>query len=185
MSQEIDDSALIHGGTYDPAKAREYYLRTRHLKGRRRGAARPSPSRPIRANQIGPHANSSKARAAEIEAQRAALEKRLDRLREVLRELVDAAKKRSGVDESKDTPKDKADRNEKKKREKPLTASEKRKKAKADKERREKENKPTSEKDLEDLQAQIKEIRAKIKDALEDARKKAANHSPKTASKGR
>lgn len=181
----IDDSALFHRADYDPAKAREYYLRTRKLKGRQPGVQRsPGPGRSPAVAPTKPRRRSSAARRAEIEAQRKQLEKRLDRLKEVLRELVEAAKKRSGVDESKDTPQDKATRNEQRKKEKPLTATEKRKKAKADKERREKENKPTSEKDLADLQAQIQDIRKKIQAALEDARKKAAKPS-KTASKGR
>ena len=37
-----DGTTLMHGSApYDPVKAREYYLRTRKLKGRKKGVARP------------------------------------------------------------------------------------------------------------------------------------------------
>ena len=178
----IDDSALLHGGTYDPVKAREYYLRTRHLKGRRRAQARPpGPGRRPAVAQVKPK-QSSAARRAAIEAEKAHLEKRLKRLKEVLRELVDAAKKRSGVDESKDTPKDKADRNAQRKKNRPLTAAQKRKKAKADKERYDKEHKDSPKSEIQQLRQQIQDIEERIRAAMAEAGKKRPN---KTASKGR
>lgn len=39
---DIDDIVLLHR-EYDPEKAREYYLRTRQLKGRKPGAPKPLP----------------------------------------------------------------------------------------------------------------------------------------------
>jgi hypothetical protein len=38
------DGDLAHRAPYDPAKARAYYLRTRKLKGRKKGAAKPPPA---------------------------------------------------------------------------------------------------------------------------------------------
>jgi hypothetical protein len=36
-----DGSILMHGTTpYDPRKAHEYYLKTRHLKGRKKGQSK-------------------------------------------------------------------------------------------------------------------------------------------------
>lgn len=188
---EIDDSALFHG-VYDPVKAREYYLRTRKLKGRRRstasinnpgkGGRRPSnpPAKPARA---GSKANRSKtkSRQAELRAQKEALEKRLDRLREVLAELVAEAKKRSGGDPNKkkrgdekdkapETKADKADRNKAEKDRKPLTAKQKADKAKKAKETYEKENPNSLSMDVEILQEQVKDIQVKIQKALADAK---------------
>jgi hypothetical protein len=36
---ELPESLLTHNVPYDPVKAHEYYLRTRHLKGRKKGQA--------------------------------------------------------------------------------------------------------------------------------------------------
>jgi hypothetical protein len=174
----IDDSALIHGGVYDPVKARAYYLRTRELKGRRpttatasspgRGGRRPAtaPGKPNRSKTNG--------RQEELRAQKAALEKRLDRLREVLRELVDAAKKRSGVEDKSDSPAEKAEKNKSAKKDSPLTQKEKREKAKKAAEEYEKEHSSGLSNDVAELKRQVQDIRAKIESALQDAREKAA-----------
>lgn len=183
----IDDSALFHG-TYDPVKAREYYLRTRKLKGRRPAASKQlsattrSPAKKSASIVRGgaPNRANTKSRRAELEAQKEALEKRLDRLREVLREKVEAAKKRSGGQkkeaEKKSAPEtevDKADRNKaekKSKPEKPETAAEKKERAKAAKEAYEKEHPNTLSQDVDILKAQIEDIQNKIQKAVADAR---------------
>lgn len=181
----IDDSELFHAGAYDPAKAREYYLRTRKLKGKRpttatlvgpgRGGRRPTKG----VGRVGGKANRSntKSRRAELLAQKKALEKRLDRLREVLAQRVKEAKGRSGVakkpkkDEKGSAPEtqvDKADRNSSEKG-KPLTSKQKSEKAKKAKEAYEKEHPNTLSEDVDILKEQIKDIQAKIKKTIADA----------------
>lgn len=183
----FDDSALFHGGTYDPAKAHQYYLRTRKLKGRRPGVARVSSQRTgtkptAQAVPAGtkPNRADTKSRRAELEAQKVALEKRLDRLREVLRKLVDEAQARSGVkkpghdvkDAAPETQVDKADRNQAEKSRKPLTASQKREKAQKAKETYEKEHPNTLSQDVDILKLQVEDMHKKIQTALENARRR-------------
>lgn len=188
-----DDSALIHGRQpYDAAKAREYYLRTRKLKGRRparivapKGNGRPH-AVPV------PHKKSS--RQAELKAQRAALEKRLDRLRDILAQKVKAAKARSGVKTPvKKTPHQKAATKERGKNDKPLTAAEKHKKAAEARAAYKKHGggdgkgggqDTTVQQDIAQLRKQIADIRARIDAAIKDAQ---AKHKPthQTASRGR
>lgn len=192
----IDDSQLFHG-TYDPVKAREYYLRNRKLKGRRpttatvtapgKGGRRPS-SPTIRPGGT-PNRSKTKSRQAELRAQKEALKKRVDRLQDVLAELVEAAKKRSGGDPNKskkdakdtapETAVDKADRNKAEKDSKSLTSKQKADKAQAAKEAYEKENPNTLSTDIDILQAQVKDIQAKIQKAMSDAqaRRKTAGES--------
>lgn len=183
----IDDSALFHG-TYDPVKAREYYLRTRKLKGRRPAALKTTDSRAeFKKHATGnegrfarPQKASAKSRRAELQAQKEALKKRLDRLRDVLEQLVADAKKRSGVkkpkedekDKAPETKADKADRNKAEKDRKPLTAKQKSDKAKKAKEAYEKEHPNSLSQDVEILQEQVKDIQAKIHKAIEDARER-------------
>ena len=123
----------------------------------------------------------TKSRQAELRAQKEALEKRLDRLREVLAELVAEAKKRSGGDPNKkkrgdekdkapETKADKADRNKAEKDQKPLTAKQKADKAKKAKEAYEKENPNSLSMDVEILREQVKDIQVKIQKALADAK---------------
>ena len=129
----IDDSALFHGGAYDPQKAHDYYMRNRKLKGRRPGAGRPagpgrSPARQAVAVGGKPNRSKTKSRRAQLQAEKAHLEARLEHLKKVLEELVAAAKKRSGVKDHKKAPEqhhDKADRNAKEKGGKPLTQHQK------------------------------------------------------------
>jgi hypothetical protein len=175
---KVDDSGLLHYSEgYDPAKAREYYLRTRKLKGRKKGRAEPpkttyrpkgSPPPKAATQPKGDQHQKARARRKALLAEKERLERRLDRLEEVLREAVEAAKKRSGVETKEEK---KADKKETK--EKPLTKAEKREKAKEERERREKEEpKTTLSQDIETLRGQIADIRDKIQDALEDARRK-------------
>jgi chaperonin cofactor prefoldin len=182
----IDDSALFHGD-YDPAKARAYYLRTRKLKGRRPGTATPdSPGRGGRRTTVAPavkaggkaNRSNTKSRRAELLAQKEALEKRLDHLREVLAKKVKEAKALQGKSKPKkvekdmapETQVDKADRNTAEKAAKPLSGKQKADKAKKAKETYEKEHPTTLSNDVEILQHQVKDIQSRIKKAVEDAR---------------
>lgn len=168
----IDDSALLHArSSYDPVKAREYYLRTRKLKGRRKGGSDDSIGR--RPAGSSPPGKKTSNRAALV-AEREALENRLERLKEVLREAVEAAKRRSGVEPTEAKTKKSSDKETK---EKPKTAAEKRKEAKEAKERYEKEKKPGLPQELEALRDKIADIRDQIKEALEDARRKSRPRS--------
>lgn len=184
-----DDSALLHGRLYDPQKAREYYLRTRKLKGRRAGSAEVPASQRSRGPAASP-AN-PKTRRAQLEAQKAILEKRLDRLRDILAQKVEAAKARSGVKnepaDKADAPAEKAAKNEANKKDSPLTAKQKQVKAEKAREEYKKENRenPPLSDEVAQLQRQIVDIRAKIQAAVKDAREKSAQSNPKTASNGR
>jgi len=176
-----DDSALFHGGEYDPAKAREYYLRTRELKGRKKGSA-PPPAKGRPAAKATVTKLSTKQKAATTQAKIAALKKRLETLRDALAELVAAAKKRSGVD-PKDTKGGKGSGSTSTSK---LTPKQKKQAAARSKEYYEKHKDKTPDEQIKALEAQIKSIKARIKAAIADAKKKPAKKSKsKTASKGR
>ena len=194
---EIDDSYLLHYSKgYDPVKAREYYLRTRQLKGRRPAAGDYDAERgrkyyrqvqKMTGNEE--YAATSEARK-QLEEQKAALKKRLERLDEVLAELVRAAKSRSGIktepaktkSDPEDTPKDKASRNESAKKDTPLTSAEKAKKAKEAREQYQKENKgPSLSTEVKQLQTKIKAVQAQIEKARAEAAKRNPKPKPQTA----
>ena len=174
----VDDSLLLHSELlheYDPVKAREYYLRTRKLKGRKKGSQEETKTRSRSAKPasgIKPPAKklSSAERRKAKQAEIAALKKRLERLKEVLAKLVKEAKARSGVKD--ETPKAKADRNTEAKSSKPLTAAQKKAQAERAKKAYEKEKKQSPDQELKDLQEKIRDIRAKIKAAIAEAEKK-------------
>lgn len=159
---------------YDPVKAREYYLRTRELKGRTKGQQTPPETRDGQASDgkatlpgAPSNALARKQRKAAIEARVNELKTRLEKLQSILDELVEQAKKRSGVEETKDTDKKEKD-TVSKKDDKPQTSAEKR----DAKERYEKEKakNPTLGKEEKSLQEDIKEVREKIEKAREDLR---------------
>lgn len=183
MAEFIDDF-LAH--VYDPVKAREYYLRTRELKGRKKGS-KEDPGGRVEIGKVGtapkvaPKPTDTK-RKQELLA-------RLNRLKEVLDSMqarVDAAKARSGI-----TTPTKKDETEKKSSEpdkapKKQSAADKRKEAKAAKERYEKNKTAETAKgaqavqdEIEKVQKQIAEARQELAEALAAARAKAPQ--PKTA----
>jgi len=182
-----NDPVLIHGRAYDPAKAHEYYLRNRKLKGRNKGStdsSSPGGSRPRASSTAGRRQSSKHAR---LEAEKAALENRLERLRDVLAQLVEAAKKRSGVETKptkKNSPDKKSSQKESKKDSK-LSVSEKKEKAEKAREEYQKEHGMSTSQEVQQLQGQIADIRAQIQAAIQDARQKSSQRKPQTASKGR
>lgn len=194
----IDDSALIHARRYDPQKAREYYLRTRKLKGRKPGAselsASPASSKTMALPGGRPNRSKTKSRQAELETQKVALEKRLERLRDVLSDLVEAAKKRNSENSNKkdgdrkdtapETQVDKADRNKDQKDRTPLTASQKADKAQKAKEDYEKEHPTSLSTDVDILREQVKDIQNKIASAVQDARDRRTKAGQKDAKSG-
>lgn len=187
------EDVLAHAGTYDPAKARAYYLRTRELKGRRRGMTKTTTSTRDRSGPSPPAKKTPTQRRGEAETRVAELEARLERLRDVLEELVEAAKKRSGVDtkpNKSEKSSDNSKTNESKKGEK-LSVSEKKEAAKRSQEYRDKNpslNNQARElsSSIEDVQEQIRDARARLKGSIDKARKKSQGPTQsKTASKGR
>lgn len=149
---------------YDPARAHEYYLRTRHLKGRRVSAARPTHSRTSKGvlqgnKHVGPKKTPAQHKR-EIEAKTIALKGRLEMLKKVLAQLVAEAKKRSGVKTPEKKAKPKTSTTTKKAPEQKLTTQEKAKKAKEAKIAYEKNKSP--EQQLQEVAAQVKAMEEKI-----------------------
>ncbi len=172
QTEEFIDS-LLH--EYDPLKRREYYLKNRELKGRRKNGRddlgelsrfKTSVATAVKKKSKKTPAQKRKAVAANLEA----LKGRLERLREVLRELVKAAKGRSGV---KGDEKKSKDREPSKLSAKQKAAAKKRSKEYYDK------HKGTPEAQVKEIQAKIKEIQAKIA----DLRAKLASSNKKPAKK--
>lgn len=157
----MDDSKnyVIH--EYDPVKRREYYLKTRQLKGltpkatiktavkRPKAAVKPAPNRQQRQEE----------RRRQLQAQVDALKARLQKLREALAELVKAAKARSGVKTP--TKKQPAKEDGGKKAPKP-TAKQKAEDAKRSKEYYEKNKDQILTDEVKSLTAKIKTIQERI-----------------------
>jgi len=180
---------ILHRAAYDPVKAREYYLRTRQLKGRRPAAqVQPSGRRPGGGTS---NAGMRPSRRKQLEAEKAKLEKRIEELKHALELLVEAAKKRAGVKPEKDDkdPKETADRNSKEKKGKPLTEKQKREKREAAREQYEKEKGMTLSVEVSQLREQAQDIRAQLQAAIADARQRKPHPSSsqphQTASNGR
>ncbi len=202
-----DDSALLHGKVYDAAKAREYYLRTRVLKGRKPGGQQEGPgprgntatltkSRGNTATSTKSGNNDSKKLAATAKTRTEALQARLDKLRDLLAQLVAQAKGRSGVEKpsKSDDTQSPAEKQATDKGKSPLSAKEKTEAAKRSKEHYEKNKDlkgPSNEaaeltKDIAEVQEQIRDIRKDLKASVDKARQQmSAKSMSKTASKGR
>lgn len=169
---------------YDKAKAHEYYLQNRRLKGRRRGGVvPPRGSNPQTLKLLEKHTPNKK---HGHEAEVAALKARLEKLRDVLAKLVEQAKKRSGVDSpKKSTAKRSASGSGggKDSKASPLTAKQKREasaRAKKSYEKNKDKNQQSPSNEIEELQKKIADIRAQIKAAIERAHKQSKS---KTAGK--
>lgn len=164
---------------YDPVKAHEYYERTKKLKGRKRNAGRDGSVRApsTEGRQAAPPPGRPKPKPAAtstLQARIAATEARLATLKDVLSQLVEAAKKRSGVDTETPAEKKAASNTP----DKPKTRQQKKEDAKRAKEAREKAQPPSQE--LRALQAEVRSVMAKIADARADL-EAAAKRSPKNA----
>lgn len=174
---------LFHAtGQYNPAKAREYYLRTRELKGRQIGRAEPAPlvrqkladTKTLTPREKKAPVSSRKSsvqKKEETKAKVARLEKKLDQLKDLLKRLVAEAKERSGVETKKETKTSSSSNsktaNSSTTDSKP-TAAQKADKAKKAKAEYKKEN-PTSKKDeAGDLEKEIAAVREKIAKAKAD-----------------
>lgn len=173
-----DGSVIMHGALpYDPAKAHEYYLKTRDLKGRTAGAAQPAtvgrPNVKIQTASVpkGPvvaQKNVAQKNAA-IVARMASLNKKLSALRKILADLQKQLKALSG---SKTTAKATATGSAKsgspQKISKP-TLQDKAKAARASKDyyNKHKNDKPKAD-DAKAIQAKIDNIKSQIKKLREE-----------------
>lgn len=150
---------LVH--EYDPAKRREYYLKNRHLKGRKPAAIKTSKSRPIAKPK--PPTKTRAQRQAErrrkLEAEVNALKARLEKLRTALTEMTKKAKARSGVKPSSNTPKKTI---AKKTTAKKQTATQKAKTAKQSKEYYEKHKDEILAEEIKSLKGKIQTIQERI-----------------------
>lgn len=182
---------LTHARVYDPVKAREYYLRTRELKGRKprqavatTGSRQPAQGMPMRSPAKGTsNTNLRDSRRKELEARKANLEAKLDRLQALYRERIAAAKKRSGIktadiEEATPSSKSTTEKGSKAKgksdsKDKPLTESQKREKREASREQYAKENKTSLAVEVQQLEAQIRDMQSKLQAVAAKARKKA------------
>lgn len=160
---------------YDAAKAKEYYERTKKLKGRKKGRGLPTPvgrptataaparqpSKAVAKTGVKPVTATNK-RAAELKARLGRLEEILDSLTE----RVKAAQARSGIEsqvkKSTDTKKS-ADSTPEKASKK--TSSEKKADAKAAAERYEKNKNPETSKNAQAVQDEIERVQKEIADA--------------------
>lgn len=155
---------------YDPVKAREYYLRTRKLKGRRKGMGTERSGRhPSSGSGSFVPRNSRiktpEQRRKEIEARVEALKNRLEKLRGLLRKLVKQAQARSGIDPKDNSKTKKAAAGSKK-----LTSKQRREAAERSKEYREKHKKESLSDQEQRLREQIKDVEKKLRDAIARAR---------------
>lgn len=154
-----DEDELSH--EYDAAERRAYYLRTRKLKGRNPESPEQKVGRTT-GSMLMTLAQARKKRREENrrkqEAQVEALKAKLEKLREVLTELVKQAKLRSGVSPKKDNPdtKDRATKPPK------LTPAQKKEAAEKAKEYREKNPEKALAEDIKSLNDKIKAIQERI-----------------------
>lgn len=180
MSQTAEDFILRHAQVpYDPQRAHEYYLRTRELKGRKKGSKLPDVKLPKSAiAKADPHKMTAAQRREQAHARVVAIQARLDRLKEVLAQLVEQAQSRSGAkpssaEKAKATEPAKQTANTK---EKPKTAQQKKEDAKTARERYQKEHQSPAQQEealraqVKDVEKRIHEIRQQLKDSIQQAR---------------
>ena len=180
--QSVDDflTELFHIREYDPVARREYYLKTRKLKGRSVGSSRtavarhpaPKTAPVVKTVPVAPKKTPSQ-RRQETEARVAALQTRLDTLRKVLAELVAQAKMRSGVEDAKATTTPQ--------KQQPQTAQERAKAAERSQDFYEKNKEQILSDKEKTLQGQIQRVEQKIREMraeLAKVRVRTANPSP-------
>jgi uncharacterized protein YPO0396 len=160
----MDDSRnyIIH--EYDPVKRREYYLKTRQLKGHVPKALEPNKVTPFK-TAVKPAPNRQQRqeeRRRHLQAQVDQLKARLKKLREALAEMVKAAKARSGVKTPDKKQTNKKDAGNGKKSEAKPTAKQKADAAKRSKEYYEKNKDQLLADEVKSLTAKIKTIQERI-----------------------
>jgi hypothetical protein len=183
-----DLDTILHAGDYDPVKAREYYLRTRELKGREKGESVEPESVRV-ANRASAAAETKQQevksdrseRQAQLKAQLEELEIRVDQLNAAIKKAKRAAMSRAGVSEDTlarmitkevkspgsskgmgDAKDEKGSDSDSDSSDKPKTAEQKRKAAKAAKEKYDEENPDSPEAADQALQDKIDETAEKL-----------------------
>lgn len=192
-AREFIGEYLAHA--YDPVKAKEYYERTKKLKGKRSGVGKDTQGRPP-GKAVAVAGPVKKAVAPKAVASRgaraAALKERLGRLEEVLGLLQDkvaAAQARSGVEgtaakKTAATAKKAASTEPSKDK----TSAQKKDAAKASAKAYEKNKTAETSKDAQAVQDEIEEVQRKIAEARDAlaavlAKARASSPKPKTAAK--
>jgi uncharacterized protein with von Willebrand factor type A (vWA) domain len=141
---------------YDAVKRREYYLKTRQLKGRRHAIAKIDPPKLSRAQR-------QALRNQQLEAKITKLKGRLERLQKVLAADVKEAQARSGVKPTKSSDAPTSPQGSRKNSpDQKLTASQKAKKAEQEKKYREKNKPQTLDEQVQSLTKRIKIIQERI-----------------------
>lgn len=169
---------------YDPAARREYYLRTRELKGRTTGispSVTPRDRRPNRGlNDPAKEESQDSNKLTPTQKQVEELKARLAKLKAILEELVDEAQKRSGMAKPSDVPaKPDTEKAEVKAPAKKLTPKQEAEaRARAAEAYAKEKNKPISEVTKE-LKTKIADINAKIKAMRDKLSKTKAKDVPK------
>lgn len=169
---------------YDPAKRREYYLKTRELKGRKLGSGRPPPLKSPSGSLTGVAKKTAKKapttnreeiqrRREEVANRVAALNIKLDKLRGILSSLDDQIGK----------GKSEEDKGKEKEKKKEPTAAEKKEAAKAAKERREKEAKKSPVQAIADVQKKIEAVQEQIREKRIMLQRKAARKAAREEEK--
>jgi uncharacterized protein YceH (UPF0502 family) len=175
---------------YDPAKRREYYLKTRELKGRQPGRGSPTASKT--GNRARSQGDLTKRRAAseqrreEVKARIEKLKAHIAELKVVLKKVLAEAKARGGG-----TPqpakKTAAKSDSKSSDKKPLTAKQKSDAAKRSKEAYDKEQKKSGNQnqELASLTNQLNSLKKRISKAIENARSNQPSRTEERSSSNR
>lgn len=189
---------LQHNDDYDPVARREYYLRTRELKGRQSGGsetisggigkaastiAKGSTSQPTVSSP--PKVNV----AAQVTEQRVnELKGRMEKLKAKLNELLKEAEEKEAKKAEKAEKKESEGTSEKKESSEKQTSEEKRKARERSKdwyeenkelkgESEKKEKKPDLETQIKEVRQKIEETRVKLEEAIASARAKVNSNS--------
>ena len=169
MGEDLEHASAA----YNAAKRREYYLRTRKLKGRTHGSDNPLHPHKKRAQRQAERRRQQEAKIAELKG-------RLKKLQEVLAAEVKQAKARSGVKTSKTETKTTGSSNgTSNSKPEHLTSAQKAKKAKEDKKRREKNKDLSLDEQVKSLTQRIKTIQERIAKMRKNGSVGARRHTSK------
>lgn len=184
--EAVEEFILKHADLpYDPAKAHEYYLRTRKLKGRQRALMVPNKGRVAAKTILPKKVKTTAQRQKEVEARVKALEVRLNKLRAVLKELLNKAEGRTVLGANNKPPTKSTSSAGSKK----LTSAQKQEAAKKSKEYYEKHKKEVSlaekekklEQSIKEVKVKIEKARKDLKASIERARKVASQKNQRAA----
>lgn len=176
-----DGTILMHAGVpYDPVKAHEYYIRNRHLKGRRKGSARPVPVRAhtrtvsrsanytVKINNkevtiTGQQLEEQKAYAAKRVGE---IKTRLNELHDKLKKLLDEAKKKKANANKKPTAADKSKSARKSKQYRQAHKQQLKDKAKAKRQKAPHKKTATHKDPVAELESKITKVKDRLRAAI-------------------